>query len=273
LLSGEIDAWADVPADAVGALEAAPDVQVHSHPTPAWQMLLIQTRSDALLRDPRIRQAISHAIDRDRVAREVTGSTASVNPSAVAVSSPFFSAAHRKSLGYDPARARALLKEAGYDGRPLRIHASGDAYPSFYRSAVLLRDMLREVGINAEVEEMDWATQARRYAENDFQLSSMAYSMRTHPTLMYSAIIGQKTDHKWYLWEDLEADLWVAQSVFAGSDAERQALFDKLHARMLDIAPLVGLFNVVRVDAVREGVKGFAPWALGVPRFWGVSKP
>ena len=133
--------------------------------------------------------------------------------------------------------------------------------------------MLREVGFNVEVEELSWEAQSSKYAANDFQLASMTYSMRTDPALMYSAIIGQKADHKWYLQEDLEADLWVAQSVFAHTDAERQALFDRLHARMLEQAPLVGLFNVVHIDATRPGVKGFAQWALGIPRFWGVSVP
>jgi peptide/nickel transport system substrate-binding protein len=271
LAAGEIDVWADVPKAERAGLKGLSGLTLHTHPTPAWHLLLIQTRSDPLLRDKRIRQAISYAIDRERVVREGMQGIGVVNASVVARVSPFYTKAHAVTLGYDPKRARALLEEAGYDGRPLKIHASRDVYPFFYDAALPVRDMLREAGFNAEVEEMSWQAQSSRYGANDFQLASMTYSMRTDPALMYSAIVGQKTDHKWYLWEDMEADLLVAQSVFAKTDAERQALFDRLHARMLDHSPLVGLFNTVRVDATRASVKGYAPWALAIPRFWGVT--
>jgi peptide/nickel transport system substrate-binding protein len=271
LRAGEVDVWPRVPIDQEPDLKAAPEVKLHAHATPAWALLLLQTRSDPLLRDKRVRQAIAHAIDRERLVREAMSGRGVPNPSAVPVVTPYHTKAHDASLGYDPARARALLREAGYDGRRLTIDANRDVNPFFHDVAVVVEKMLREVGLNAEVQDLPWAKQSSRYGQSEYQISSFRYSMR-EPALIYSAVIGQKTDHKFFVWEDTEAALWVAQSAFAKTDAERQAIFDRLHARMLDATPVVGLFNLVLVDATRTNVRGYAPWAFGLARFWGVQK-
>ncbi|MFX8731478.1 ABC transporter substrate-binding protein, partial [Acinetobacter baumannii] len=82
---------------------------------------------------------------------------------------------------YDPAAARRLLKEAGYNGQPIRIQSN--MRPGGYNDiAVSIQAMLAAVGVNAQIEVLDWATQLQNYLVGKFQMSSFAYSARLDPS-------------------------------------------------------------------------------------------
>lgn len=270
-LGKQVDVLLDLSPTAYDRVKDKKGYTVYAQERLAWQQLLIQTRHDPLLRDPKLRQAIAYAIDREKIARVVALGLVQANPSAVARSSPYHTAAHDQSLGYDPEKAKALLRETAYQGETLTIQASRAPYAGFYESAVLAAEMLSAVGIKAVVKEVDWPTQDKNYGANEFQLTSMSFSMRTDPALMYSAIIGQKTDHKWYLWEDLEADLWTGQAAYTTDPAERQRLFDRIHAKMIESTPTIGLYNNFRIDVSTDKLQGYRTHPMGIPRFWGVT--
>ena len=279
LLDHRVDVLLDLSMRDYDALQGHGEIELLAQERLAWHQLLIQTRTDPLLRDKRIRQAIAHAIDSAEVARLLTRGLAQPNPSAVGHGSPYHTAVQDSSLSFDLSKSRALLRDAGYSGERIVIHASKDPHPVYYESkapiyyetAVVVAQMLRAAGINAVVEEVSWQHQDDLYNENRYQLMPMIYSMRTDPALMYSAYIGQKTDHGWYQWEDPEADLWTARAAQISDHAKRQALFDRIHAKMIDDVPSVGLFNSLRIDAVSSRVDGYRTFAMAIPRFWGVS--
>jgi peptide/nickel transport system substrate-binding protein len=89
---------------------------------------------------------------------------------------------------------------------------------------------------------------------------------------MYAAIIGQKTDHSWYLWEDVEAEMLANRAAIESDPALRQQMFDTLHERMTAWTPTIGLYNHFVFTATAKSVKGFRPWAMGLSRFWDVSR-
>lgn len=279
LLDGDIDVLLDLSLSDYDALRGLAAIELFPQERLAWYQLLIQTRTDPLLRDPRMRRAIAHAIDTSQLARTIGRNLVQSNSSAVGRASPYRTAAHDLAVGFDQAKARALLREAGYAGQRIAILAASRPHPIYYESkapiyhetAVVLAGMLRSVGVDAVVEEVSWQEQDDRYNENRYQLMPMIYSMRTDPALMYSAYIGQKTDHGWYQWEDTEADLWNARAAQLSDRRQRSALFEKIHAKMIEAVPSVGLFNHVRIDAASVDVSGYRTFALAVPRFWGVS--
>src|SRR3546814_19810590 len=66
----------------------------------------------------------------------------------------------------DLAAARALAKEAGYKGQPIRL-ATSHSPPEMYDAAILIQAMARDAGINIEVETIDWASQPARYRSEE----------------------------------------------------------------------------------------------------------
>lgn len=57
----------------------------------------------------------------------------------------------------DPEKAKALLKEAGYNGETFIILVSSD-YTEFYNDAVVIQSQLQSIGMNCELLVGDWAT-------------------------------------------------------------------------------------------------------------------
>ena len=77
---------------------------------------------------------------------------------------------------YDVEKAKALLKEAGFEnGFDVSILAiAGSADDSALTTA--LQQMWAEVGMNLNIEQVDAATRTERYRANDFQMRTSAWT-------------------------------------------------------------------------------------------------
>lgn len=265
--AGDLDVLPRVPPYLTANLRRT-DIAVARSPQLQWHVLLIQT-GDPLLRDLRLRRAIAKAISADQVAAIATYGSASANPSAIPRISRFHSSAQNVWWAYDPAGARALLAEAGYRGQPIRIQTNRKL-PFAFDNAVAIQAMLNAVGINAQLEVLDWTTQLSNYFEGKFQLSVFSYSARAHPVLSYAAFVGSKRRNTAAQWDDPEARLLLDAATRAPTDSEQQPIYDNLHRLMVADVPIIGLYNEPSSDLVRAGVHGYRNWPAGNPRLWGV---
>ena len=185
-----------------------------------WSVILVQT-ADPLLSDIRIRQAIAHALDLNQIAQARTYGLAEANPSAVARSSTFFDDSFLDWPAYDPAKAQALLQEAGYKGQPITIQTN-KRYDGMYDNAVMIQAMLAAAGIDARLEVLDWATQLDNYTAGKFQLQSFSFSARLDPSLLYGILIGSKAKNPARQWDDPKAAELLAQSIRTEDAAKRK---------------------------------------------------
>ena len=104
------------------------------------------------LRDRRVRLALSHAINRTALAERAMEGGA--EPAGQIAPANFIGYVPDLPVpAYDPARARALLAEAGYpNGFGLTIHCTGDRFAGDARSCQAIGQMLTAIGIRTEVE-------------------------------------------------------------------------------------------------------------------------
>lgn len=228
--------------------------------------LLLQTR-DPVLRKPAIRRAIALALDTRMIVAMASEGMAPANPSAVPGGSAFHSAVHKTRPPFDPAQARQLLAEAGYRGERITIQANKRAHVPSHAIALRAQAMLREVGVDAQVEVLDWAVQLDRYNKGDFQISSFTYSSRMDPGLSYEQLVGDKNTEPRKVWDDPAARHLVDASLVESDPAKRQALFDKIHALMLLQVPAILFYNGVDTWGAARRVAGFSVWE-GKPRAW-----
>jgi peptide/nickel transport system substrate-binding protein len=269
LYAGEIDIMAELPPNNI-EIARSRGVQVDPQPSMAWEVLLTQT-ADPVLGDVRIRQAIAHAIDLQGVADTTTFGLASANPSAVATMSPYFTDNERIWPDYNPERAKALLKEAGYDGAVIKLQTN-KKYEEMYSNAVAIQAMLTQVGLNVELEVLDWAAHLDAYSQGKFQLSSFGYSARLDPALMYETFVCEKKVDPSCFWEDPEAIKLLTDMTNEPDRDKRQAIFDQAHALMAEQVPVIGLYNDVLLIAAAGNVHGHSDWPGGKIRLWGVWK-
>ncbi|HKU93833.1 MAG TPA: ABC transporter substrate-binding protein [Vineibacter sp.] len=245
-------------------------IQVAVQSTLAWQVMLMQTQ-DPLLSDVRIRRAIAHAVNLREVAQSLSFGLAGPNPAAVPLASPYHAAAFAAWPAHDPAAAKRLLKEAGYAGQPIKIQTSTRP-GGYFDAAVMIQAMLAEIGINAQLDTLEWATQLQNYNQGKFQLSSFVYSSRLDPAFGYSSLIGDKKRFPFVQWDDPESNKLLDAAKISTDPAERGRLFAELHRRMADAVPILGIYNPVEVSAAGPRVRGYKTWPAGNERFWGVWK-
>ncbi|MDP9900704.1 ABC transporter substrate-binding protein [Variovorax ginsengisoli] len=270
LKTGAIDIIPELDSIKMEELKAAVGVRVLSAPGLTWSTLLIQTE-DPLLKNPDLRKAIAHGIDMEQLAAVRTNGLAKPNPSGVADSMRAFSPEFLMWPAYDPKLSAAAMKKAGYKGEPIKLQTNRRVI-GMYDNAVMIQAMLSAVGLNVQLEVLDWSAQLDNYLNGRFQLSSFAFSPRFDPSLMYAAFVADKATAKWAQWGSPEARKMLEESSAAVDPAERATLFHRMHTLMREEVPIIGLYYSPTVEAVGRAVRGYQPWASGRPIAWGAWK-
>ncbi len=269
LLRGDIDIVPDIANADVKEIKANPSLGLSIAQNMGLSTLLIQTR-DPLLSNVKLRQAIAAALDTAQITAAVTEGLAKHNNSIVPLNSSYHTADHDKGYAYDPEAAQRLLKDAGYKGESIVI-LTNKRYPQTFASSVLIQAMLQAVGINATLEVLEWGTQLDRYNKGNYQVMAFPYSARLDPSLSYDSVMGSKDKQPRKVWDNPEAQALLEKSMLVSDKAERQKIFDELHARFLKEVPFVMLYNGVEASAFRKNVHGFTASVLSKPRAWEVS--
>ncbi|MDI2127464.1 ABC transporter substrate-binding protein [Yinghuangia seranimata] len=107
------------------------------------------------LDDKRVRQAVSFAVNRDRILQQALGGYGLASSTPWPKSSPAYSDATAKRYAYDPARAKALLAEAG--AGELSLPLAHLALPSYTVAAQMVQFDLQQVGVKTTLEPLDAA--------------------------------------------------------------------------------------------------------------------
>ncbi|MGE0718725.1 MAG: ABC transporter substrate-binding protein [Alphaproteobacteria bacterium] len=269
LVAGAVDVLPDVDAHRIDGLKQK-GMTVMTTPGLGWTSILVQTR-DPLLSNVKLRRAIAHALDLEDIAATRTLGLSKANPSGVADATPYFDKGFLAWPAYDPARAQALAKEAGYKGETIRIQTNR-RYSGMYDNAVVAQAMLSAAGFKVELEVLEWATQLDNYLKGAFQIQSFGYSARFDPGLMYAAVIGDKDRQKTAQWEDPAAIRLLDESNAALDEARRKAIFHELHKLAAEQVPIIGLYYETGIEAAGPKVHGYKPWPAGKPLPWGVWK-
>ena len=156
VMSGGIDLIMSVPLDQAEQLKAVPSLQVVAGETMRIVFLHYNTLDNTpapQLKDIRVRRAIGHAIDRDAMVKRIVGESARVLHTQCFPSQFGCTDEGAPRYTYDPAKAKELLKEAGYpDGFEIDLYA----YRERNQTEAMI-GYLRAVGIKANLRFMQYA--------------------------------------------------------------------------------------------------------------------
>jgi peptide/nickel transport system substrate-binding protein len=189
------------------------------------------------LKDPRVRQALSYAINREAIVERVMDGAATVASNLLPDGTPGTSSA----LGvtpFEPERARRLLAEAGYhNGFQATIHATNDRYPNDDRVAQAIAQFWTRVGVRTDVVTMPNAAYFPAAARQSFSIMAAQYGA-DNVSYAYRALVhtfdrdrglgtANRTRHS-----SPRADALVAEALTTMDEAQRNALL----ARAADVA-------------------------------------
>ncbi|VTU25173.1 ABC transporter substrate-binding protein [Variovorax sp. PBL-E5] len=174
-------------------------------------------------------------------------------------------------------QARSLLKEAGYDGKPVVLMQPTDQvllnkYPLVYAQ------LLKQAGFNVEVQSMDWGTLISRRARKEpadkggwnVFITGWSGSDAINP-LFYPPLTGNG-EQGYFGWpSDAQLENLKTRFLAAGDPAERQRVAALIGQRALEAGVIgpIGEMNVL--TAIRRGaLSGLLKGQLGV--YWNVRK-
>ena len=154
ILAGQVDLIVLPPIADVPALQRNPAVKVLLAPSDRTMFVSLNT-SKPLLNDVRVRQALNYAVDKKAIIQNVLFGAADEMDAPMA--SSLFGYCKVGSYEYNPVKAKQLLTEAGVKpGTKLSFHHPTGRYVQDREVAQAIAGYLREVGIEPELQTMDW---------------------------------------------------------------------------------------------------------------------
>jgi peptide/nickel transport system substrate-binding protein len=151
LTTGEYDFITELTVDQFPVLDANEELNIAGGPIRNIRVIIFDEKNPQL-QDVRIRQALSHAIDRGLIVDAMFGGRVTVpNGLQMKIFGDLYIADHQ-GTSYDPEKAKALLKEAGYNGEEISYRYLQDYYTGEVDTAQILAEMWRQVGLNIKLE-------------------------------------------------------------------------------------------------------------------------
>ncbi|PWK59286.1 ABC transporter substrate-binding protein [Roseicyclus mahoneyensis] len=174
MMAGDVDAFPNFPAtETLAQFEADPRFSVIVGSTEG-ETILAMNNGAGPLDDIRIRQAITHAINRQDIIDGAMFGYGTPIGTHFAPHHPDYVDLTGQSA-FDPDTARALLAEAAPGGLTLRLALPPPAYAR--RGGEIIAAQLREVGIETEITNMEWADWLERvFRGRDFDLTIISHT-------------------------------------------------------------------------------------------------
>ncbi len=269
LVAGSADLLQNsVRVDLVADLDARRNVEVQAAPSAILTYLLINNE-DPVLRDVRVRQALAYAIDREAIIEAAYGGYAKL---ATGLLAPFHWAYHGEvdRYAYDPARAAALLDEAGLrdpdgDGPRPRVALVYKTSSDGFRVTVarIIAAQLARVGIAVEVRSFEFATFFADVKKGNYQIATLQTDIAEpdyHYTFFHSERIPNEkqpdANNRWR-YRNPTVDRLSAAGRSETDPAARKAIYAELQAIIAREVPIVPLWHEDNVVLHHSEVEGY----------------
>jgi peptide/nickel transport system substrate-binding protein len=284
LSTGEMDFWTNPAADNLPQLRTAPNVVLQTLDPLGWQL---HVRFNSLAKpfdNAKMRQGVQMLIEtRQKDYLDATGFVGDLGKVCLA---PFVCGSPNESQAgldrfqkYDPAKIKALLKEGGYTGQRIVLMDPTDQ-AHLHMVAQVLNQHLKDIGVNVDLQSMDWSTLVSRRAKKDpppapggWHIFPTAWPSAAMMNPVVNAPLDTSCDGKnWFGWpcdEEL-AKLRLAY-IAAKNDAARKKTLEAIQLRFLEAAPYAYAGQYFPPVAYRKDrMKG--PVGLSYPVFWNIEK-
>nr|WP_309229670.1 ABC transporter substrate-binding protein [Blastococcus sp. TML/M2B] len=270
LQNGEVQ-WTDnVPPQQIESLDDDDSVELETTSSvDYWYMSMNYARPPFDNRD--VRRAISFAIDREAVAEAAWFGAAEENQTAIPEDSFFYY--DYEPFDRDPEQARQLLAQAGVS-TPLTMGLMvTDEYPETVTAAQVIADQLSEVGIEVEIETLDFATWLDRQGAGDYDAFYLGWLGNLDPAAFYQEQHQTDGPNNYQGYSNPQVDQLLQQGATETDDAARKAIYDQAATIIVDDVSYLYLYNPDVVQAWAPGLSGYQIRADKAINFENVELP
>ena len=283
LLSGDTDIAQEIsPVNFSIMKEYQQRYYFHSYILPCYTILLYN-KTIPPFSDQNVRLALSYAIDKHYIVKNILKGFGVVAVGPMGVESPFHNP-QIKPIPYDPGEAMALLKKAGwsYDnvGRYLSKEQERfeftillfEEYQIEKRVAQYIRLCLNDVGIKVHLQTLPYQELIRRYRRNnEFQavLTEFTAGYREPEWIRELWTPGLYQKSRAGCFEDLEVSRLLRNAVEERDPRKKKELFLQVDALIASLQPGTFLFHKMAIDAMSRRFSLPLPFAIDQP---GISR-
>ncbi|WP_172292744.1 ABC transporter substrate-binding protein [Pseudoruegeria sp. HB172150] len=247
MMAGDIDAFPGYP---------APETLVQFESDPRFKLIIGSTEGetimamnnkDEVLSDVKVREAISHAINRQEIIDGAMFGYGTPIGTHFAPHNPDYVDLTAQS-DYDPEKSKALLAEAGQEGLTLSLKLPPPSYAR--RGGEIIAAQLRAVGIETEIENLEWA----QWLETVFKGKDFDLTIVSHTEPMDINIYA-RPDY-YFQYDKPEFQKLMEDLNLATDPAERSDILKQAQQMIADDYVNVYLFQLARTGVANAKIEG-----------------
>ncbi|SFL89723.1 ABC transporter substrate-binding protein [Geodermatophilus ruber] len=254
LQNGEVQ-WTDnIPPQQIESLTGGDTVELQTTPSvDYWYLSMNYARPPFDNRD--VRRAISLAVDRAAVAEAAWFGAAQPNQTAIPEDSFF----HSDYAPFQPdlEQARQLLAQAGVQ-TPLTMGLMvTDEFPETVTAAQVIAGQLEQIGVQVEIETLDFASWLDRQGQGDFDAFLLGWLGNLDPAAYYQEQHQTDGPNNYQGYSNPEVDRLLQAGATETDQEARKQIYDQAAQLIVDDVSYLYLYNPDVVQAWAPGLSGY----------------
>ena len=211
------------------------------------------------LKDVRVRQAISWAVDRSQVLRVAAAGFGRLTAPATAPMRQWQlpEDAWMKYYKPDVEKAKKLMAEAGQSGGFTVKCMVIPTFPTMVSGAPVIANQLKRIGINMEIENVEYAIWIKRWLAHDFDMTMNTTPGYADPDTAFFRALHSTKGQNWNSWSVPELDALLEEGRRTMDQKKRKEIYDRVQIMILENVPHLWLFSADTIDFTQSSVKGF----------------
>ncbi len=261
LLSGQADLVSDIPPDQVGKVKSSGVAKIELSTLGGFVIMMKITNylMPGPWQDARVRKAMNYAIDMDTIIKTVLEGNGQVLGVPLEKEAFGFNP-NIKWYGYDPERAKTLLKEAGHpNGFEVTLHVPNRRYMNDIEVVQAMAQMLGKVGIKANVEVGEQSVYTTKWRQRQllpvYMVAWGGAGLFDGDLLVNS--LHSKSALSIYKNEALDKILEDAQG--SNDPEKRKALYWKAQEMIYEDAPIIKAYQQAHIFGISNRLD-WSPW-------------
>jgi peptide/nickel transport system substrate-binding protein len=249
----------NIPFQDLKTVQGLKDVNTKVNPTIGFQTIQFNMKT---FPDPRMRQGLAHAINRKQIVDELLLGNGEVVDGPYTSQSPYLDK-NLKTLTYDPALAKKLLTEAGWDFSKKINFVVPTGNKIRERSADILLQNFKAIGLNVVQTNYDFPTTLAKARAKDHDMVLMGLTFNIDPDV--SNMYASTGSFNLTGYDSPENDKLLVEGKSEANTATRHQIYNHLQKLWQSDLPVLTLYSDNAVAATNKSVAvgGAAPFWPG----------
>jgi peptide/nickel transport system substrate-binding protein len=268
LRAGQVDFYISNPGYLdLDLVKSSSDVSITETDGLALNTIVLNTSRDQL-KDARVRQALSLALDREAIKATIFAGTGKVVDGHIPPALTWaYDQSNHPYLKWDIARAKQLLTAAGYSGN-LKLTLTYSRFEGGDAMAQLVQEYFKQAGVAVELQVLEFPVALQRLQNGDFDAMLLNRSGSIEPDDVLYPQFSSKGNQNYSKFSSPELDAALERGRTTLDGQQRADAYRQAQKLLSDQQPVIVYYNPPRLLTTRTNVRAYPATLNGV---WGAK--